>query len=260
MATEVVEPPRRNWMTPAQALRAARALGGAIRDPDRTDLIGEFIAATSGASGAELYDELMADPEARAILEEGRDLESTLSDRESLAAMPPGSLGRTYHAWTSERDFDAEGIANAIRKQVPRDLGGPFPTLAARVVDQHDLWHVLNGWDSDIHGELHLLGFSHAQLGGRGWIWLARLAVFFLSSAGSSESRRYLETAIARGRKARTLAGVDWEAMLPLPLEEVRLRLGIDPPVPYERLEPADAQRLRAKSPVLRLLNTVLPA
>lgn len=260
MEAGILEPPRRRWVTPADWFRALRALGGAIRDPDRTDLIGEFIAATSGSSGAELYDALMADPEARAILEEGRDLKAALSDRDALAAMPSGSLGRSYFEWTAQRDFDAEGIADAISKQVPRDLGGPFPTLASRVVDQHDLWHVLNGWDSDIHGELHLLGFSHVQLGGRGWLILARLAVFFLSSAGRADSADYLKNAMARGRKARTLAGVDWEAMLPLPLTEVRSRLGIDEPVPYDRLEQADVARLRAQSPVLRVLHTVLPA
>ncbi|MDH3686030.1 MAG: Coq4 family protein [Myxococcales bacterium] len=260
MEMEVVEPPRRRWMTPADVWRAMRALGGVIRDADRTDLIGEFIAATSGDSGARLYDELMADPEARAILEEGRDLEATLNDREALAAMPPGSLGRTYYEWTAQRDFDAAGIADAIRKQVPRNLGGPFATMAARVVDQHDLWHVLNGWDSDIHGEVHLLGFSYAQLGGRGWWILGRLAVFFLSSAGRSDTAGYFENAIARGHEARTLAGVDWEAMLPLPLEGVRGRLGIDEPAPYERLDQSDAKQLRTKSPMLRILNTVLPA
>jgi ubiquinone biosynthesis protein COQ4 len=260
MGTEIMEPPRRRWVTPADMLRAIRALGGAIRGPDRTDLIGEFISATSGSSGAQLYDELMADPEARAILEESRDLKATLSDREALAAMPLGSLGRAYFEWTDQHDFDAEGIADAIRKQVPRDLGGPFATLSARVVDQHDLWHVLNGWDSDIHGEVHLLGFSYAQLGGRGWLLLGRLAVFFLSSAGRSDTAGYLKNAIERGRKAPTLAGVDWEAMLPLPLEEVRRRLGVDDPTPYERLDRAEIQRLRAKSPVLRFLNTVLPA
>lgn len=260
MDTAIVEPPRRRRVTPSDVFRALRALGGVIRDPDRTDLIGEFIASTSGSSGLRLYDEIMADPQARAILEAGRDLEVTLSDREALAAMPPGSLGRAYFEWTSQRDFDAAGIADAISKQVPRNLGGPFPTFAARVVDQHDLWHVLNGWDSDIHGELHLLGFSYAQLGGYGWLWLGRLAVFFLSSAGRSDSARYLKSAIARGRKARTLAGVDWEAMLPLPLEEVRLRLGVDDPIPYERLERADVERLREQSRVLRLLNSALPA
>lgn len=33
--------------------------------------------------------------------------------------------------------------------------------MHARVVDMHELWHVLNGWDDDIRGELHLLGYSY---------------------------------------------------------------------------------------------------
>ncbi len=255
---EAVEPPRSGWMTPRDLFRAMGALGGAIRDPDRTDLIGEFIASTSGSSGIRLYDELMADPAARAILLEGRDLEATLSDRDALAAMPDGSLGRAYYDWTEARDFDAEGIAEAISKQVPRDLGGPFATFAARVVDQHDLWHVLNGWDSDIHGEVHLLGFSYAQLGGRGWWILGRLAVLFLGSAGRQDTAGYFRHAMERGREARTLAGVDWEAMLPRPLEEVRRRLGIAEPVSYARLERADVERLRGRSPVLRGLRRLL--
>ncbi len=260
MATEPVEPPPRGWVTPADLVRAMRALGGVIRDPDRTDLIGEFITSLSGSSGVRLYHEVIADPEARAILEEGRNLKETLSNRAALAAMPADSLGRAYFEWTSKRDFDAEGIADAVREQVPRTLGGPFPTLAARVVDMHDLWHVLNGWDSDIHGEIHLLGFSYGQLGSYGWFVLGRVAVLFLSSGGRSDSAGYFRHAIARGRKARTLAGVDWEAMLPLPLEEVRRRLQVDEPVPYNRLERADLERIRNESPVLRFLHQVLPA
>lgn len=257
---ESAEMPQAGWVSPRDWVRALRALGGVIRNPDRTDLIGEFISSVSGSSGMRLYADVMSDPEARAILMEGRDLKATLSDRESLAAMPVGSLGRTYFEWTERRDFDAEGIADAISKQVPRDLDGPVATLAARVVDQHDLWHVLNGWDSDVHGEVHLLGFSYAQLGGRGWWILGRLAVFFLASAGRKDSAGYFRHAMARGRDARMLAGVEWEAMLPRPLEEVRRSLGIDAPVPYEKLDRADVERLRGESPVLRFLNHVLGA
>lgn len=264
MAVESIEPPLRGGVTPADLVRAMRALGGAIRDPDRTDLIGEFIHSLSGSSRVKLHRDVMADPKARAILEQGCDLEAALSDRAALAALPAGSLGRAYFEWTAQRNFDAQGIAEAIRKQAPRELGGPFPTLAARVVDMHDLWHVLNGWDSDIHGELHLLGFSYAQLGSYGWLVLGRLTVLFLSSGGRSESAGYFRNAIARGRKARLLAGVDWESMLPLPLplplEEVRRRLEIDELVPYDRLERADIDRVRQKSPILRFLNQVLPA
>jgi ubiquinone biosynthesis protein COQ4 len=260
MLTESVEPPLRGWVTPADLGRALRALGGVIRDPDRTDLIGEFIGSLSGPSSVRLYRRLMADPGARAILEQGRDLKATLSDRVALAKMPAGSLGRAYFEWTAKRDFDADGIADAISKQVPRELGGPYVTMAARVVDMHDLWHVLNGWDSDILGELHLLGYSYAQLDAYAWLFLGRLAALFLASGGRADSAEYLQNAIARGRKASLLAGVDWEAMLPLPVDEVRRRLDVGTPQPYEKLDQAAIERVRDNSRLLRLLDSVLPA
>jgi len=252
------QPPGR--VTTADVLHAIRALGGIIRDPNRTDLIGEFIASLTGPSALQLFHAVCQDPVGKAILEEGRDLHKTLSDRVALAALPLGSLGRTYFEWTATRDFDADGIADAISGQVARDLAGPFPTMAARIVDMHDLWHVLNDWDSDIHGEIHLLGYSYAQLGGYAWLFLALLALPLLASGGRFEAPGYLRNAIRRGRRATLLVAVDWEAMLPLPLDEVRRRLNVDDPVPYRKLEFAEIERIRAKSPVIRFLQSLLPA
>jgi len=251
---------RRGRVTPADVAHAMKALGGVIRDPDRTDLIGEFIGSLSGPSAQRVFEAVWADPVGRAILEEGRDLRATLSDREALAAMPPGSLGRAYCEWTATHAFDADGIADAVSGQIARDFADPQATLGARVVDMHDLWHVVNGWDSDIHRELHLLGYSYAQLGGWAWLILARLAVVLLASGGRREGRGYLRTAIERGRRAHLLPAADWEALLPLPLPEVRRRLGVDEPVPYRKLEFAEAAEIRAKSPVVRFLQAVLPA
>lgn len=251
---------RRGWVTPSDVVHALGALGGVIRDPNRTDLIGEFISSLSGPSGKRLFDAVWDEPVGRAILEEGRDLRATLSDRAALAALPTGSLGRTYYEWTATRQLDADGIADAVSGRVPRDLADPYATLAARVVDMHDLWHVVNGWDSDIHGELHLLGYSYAQLGGYAWYLLARLAVVLLATGGRREGAGYLRNAIDRGRRASLLAAADWEALLPLPLAEVRRRLGVDDPVPYRKLDFDEAAEIRAKSPVLRFLSSVLPA
>lgn len=240
--------------------RALEALRGLTRDPNRTDLVGAFIGSLTGPSAADLFERVWDDPVGREILEEGRDLRRTLSDREALASLPPGSLGRAYHEWTAARDFTAEGIADAIRAQVPRDLNSPEATMAARVVDMHDLWHVLNGWDSDIHGELHLLGYSYAQLGAYAWLALGLLGNLSLVLGGRFESVGYVRNAIARGRRAGLLVAVDWEAMLPLPIEEVRRRVGVDEPVPYQRLTWNDLERIRRESPVYRLLARVLPA
>lgn len=250
----------RGRVSPADVMHALGALGGVIRDPKRTDLIGEFIGSLTGPSAEQLFQAVWNDPLGRAILEEGRDLRATLSDRAALAALPPGSLGRTYFEWTATHAFDADGIADAVSGRVSRDLGGPFPTMATRIVDMHDLWHVLNDWDSDIHGELHLLGYSYAQLGGYAWLFLALLAILLLASAGRFEGVGYLRNAIDRGRRAELLVAADWEALLPLPLAEVRQRLGVDAPVPYRKLDFAEAEHIRRKSPVVRFLHAVIPA
>lgn len=240
--------------------RALGALREIARDPDRTDAVGEFIASLTGPSADDLLGRVWDDPVGRRLLEEGRDLSRSLRDRARLAALPEGTLGRTYHDWTQKRDFTAEGIATAISEQVPRTLGDPAATMAARIVDMHDLWHVLNGWDSDIHGELHLLGFSYAQLGAWAWLGLGMLANLTLVLAGRFEGLGYLWESIRRGRAAGLLVAVDWEEMLRLPVGEVRRRLGIPEPVPYTRLDQAELQRIARNSPVHRFLRAVLPA
>jgi len=250
----------KSWVGPRDLATALAALGEIARDPDRTDKIGEFIATLTGPSADVLFGKVWDDPSGRAILEEGRDLRATLGNRAYLASLPAGSFGRTYFEWTAARDFTAEGIAEAISAQVPRTLSDPGATLATRIVDMHDLWHVLNGWDSDILGEMHLLGYSFAQLGAYSWLALGVLANVPLVLAGRFDGVGCLWRAIGRGRSASLLVAVDWEAMLPLPLDEVRRRLEVAPPEPYERLTFAEMKTMGDRSPLVRLLRAVLPA
>ena len=225
----------RGWVHPRDILKAFSALGGLRKDPDRTDLVGEFIGSLTGPSADRLFHKVWNDPVGRPILQEKRDLSATLANRHYLSTLPLGSLGRAYFDWTSTRDFTAEGLAGEISNQVGRELNNPRDAMGARVVDMHDLWHVLNGWDSDIFGEIHLLGYSYAQLGGWAWLILGLIANGLLAIKGRFEGIGYLRNAVRRGRKASLLVAVDWEAMLPLPLDEVRQMLSITAPEPYRR-------------------------
>ena len=148
---------KRGWTHPRDILKAFSTLGELTKDPNRTDLIGDFIGLLSGPSSDRLLRKVWNDPMGRSILEEGPDLRATLADRTYLSSLPAGSLGRTYFDWTSTRNFTADGIAQEVSKQVGRESKDPRSNMSARVVDMHDLWHVLNGWDSDIYGEVHLL-------------------------------------------------------------------------------------------------------
>lgn len=247
----------RKWVGLSDMKRALRALAGVSKDPNRTDLVGVFIGSLTGPSAHTLFVKVWNDPIGRTLLEEGRDLGRTLGDRSYLSSLPQGTFGRAYYDWTADRNYTAEGIADAISSQVPRNLGGPGPTMAARVVDMHDLWHVLNGWDTDILGEVHLLGYSHAQLGAYVWLLLGLLANIPLVLGGRFDGLKYLRDSIRRGKKAKLLAAVDWEAMLPLPLDEVRQRLSIDQPTAYRKLSYEDLDELRRSAPVHRFLRAV---
>lgn len=99
-----------------------------------------------------------------------------------------------------------------------------------RLRDSHDLWHVLSGYGRDSVGEASVMAFSYGitRVRGMGLIALA---------AGTQGSRRfpyywqrYLLKAWRRGRRARSVLSADYEALLPLPLPEVRRRLGVEPP------------------------------
>ncbi|MFM7737648.1 MAG: Coq4 family protein [Alphaproteobacteria bacterium] len=248
----------KSWIGPSDVAKALAALGEVAVDPERTDKVGEFIGTLTGPSADELFGRIWDDPVGRAILLEGRDLRATLVDRERLAAMPEGSLGRAYFDWTAPREFTADGIAAAIEAQVPRSLSDPGATMATRVVDMHDLWHVLNGWDSDIMGEIHLLGYSYAQLGAWAWLALGVLANLPLVLSGRFDGIGCLRESVRRGRTASLLPAADWEAMLPLPIEEVRRRLGIEAPVPYERLRFDELRDLGSHNPLVRLLSSAL--
>jgi ubiquinone biosynthesis protein COQ4 len=237
----------KSWIGPAEVAKALAALRVVARDPDRTDKIGEFIGTLTGPSADILFGKIWSDPIGRVLLEEGRDLGATLGNRGYLASLPDGSLGRAYFEWTARRDFTAEGIAEAIRSQVPRELVDPGSTMAARIVDMHDLWHVLNGWDSDILGEVHLLGYSYAQLGAYAWLMLGLLANLPLVLSGRFDGIICLRRAIRRGRSAALLPAVDWEAMLPLPLDEVRRHLRVSAPEPYRRLEVRELKAIRRR-------------
>lgn len=226
----------KGWVHPRDIFKAFATLGEISKDPDRTDLIGEFLGLLTGPSSERLFRNVWNDPTGRTILREGRDLRATLADRSYLASLPAGSLGTAYFEWTSARELTADGLAHEVSNQVNRELNDPRSNMAARVVDMHDLWHVLNGWDSDIYGEMHLLGYSYAQLGGWAWLMLAMIANAILATRGRFEGFGYLRNAIRRGRKATLLVAVDWEAMLPLPLEDVRSQLSISDTEPYERL------------------------
>jgi ubiquinone biosynthesis protein COQ4 len=93
----------------------------------------------------------------------------------------------------------------------------------------HDLWHVLTGYGTDELGEAALVAFSEAQIPNRSFPILLVAAAWMGPKSWSLAWPRYLARAYRRGRRAKLLTAAPFEELLPLPVPEVRRRLGIEP-------------------------------
>jgi ubiquinone biosynthesis protein COQ4 len=237
--------------------RARRALKNLIANPERTDQVFEIVRALSGRTDVRNFARLLDEPDGLRLLSERPDLLAALGDREALARLPEGSLGRAYLAFMVAGDLTAGGLVDASM-QGDTDARMGYSVEATwffdRLRDMHDVWHVLTGYGRDEAGEAANLAFTFGQIGNWG-IGLIVLAAAVLGPRGDRFSwQLYLFKAWRRGRRARWLPGVRYEQLLALPLADVRARLGIDPPeiahpegvvvANREDLDPADKARL----------------
>lgn len=163
----------------------------------------------------------------------GRYTDPVLAARfRALAQLPEGTLGRQLFA-----DLTARGL------NFPGEPGG----LPERML-HHDLMHVANGYSTEPAGECEIAGFYAGSCPGDPFTFIVIvLASFHLGlpvspaaitpARGAFDPARVL-AAFLRGRRLRVDVMGPWDywALMPLPLAEVRIQLGIaDPP----ELEPA---------------------
>jgi ubiquinone biosynthesis protein COQ4 len=242
------QPPRAkpNRIRPLAALRALRALarsGG-------TDYAqaAAFMAATEGASGQRGFARFQASAGGARLLRERPALRTVLGgDRHALAAMPPGSLGRGYHAFMVAHGFSVDGMAELGHAGGARPMAEDETWFAERMNTLHDVRHVVAGYAAAPLGELCLLAFRCAQSWHPG---MAFFAVAWGIKTARAEPGQPILAAVRegyrRGRRAVWLDDLDWEALLPWPLATVRARLGLAPPAIYDRIA---ATRARVADP-----------
>lgn len=217
--------PRPDW---ARALRDARAL---VADGDRTELAFRVQRAVD----PELHDRtlhlMLEHPEGRRVFHEQPTLRDALDDRDALAKLPEGSLGRAYLAHLEEHGLEPTKLI-ALGEQEDHRPAADDPDLhwwAERSRLSHDLWHVVSGYSASGDGEAALLCFSHGQIGGRANAILSLLANLRLTREQGLGAAARAIRAWRRGRTATCLGALPWEALLQEPLEEVRRAAGIPP-------------------------------
>ena len=220
---------------PLLALNAMRRL---LRNPEQTEEVFTIIRALSGRALEKGFERFKTLPMGQRILQERRDLLSTLLDRDALRSLPEHTLGRHYLAFVERENISADGLVAASDKEanlsaLPDDLA----RFGARQRDMHDLWHTLSDYGRDELGEACLLAFTYAQTKNRGVGFICLIGCFKLSQRYGSGVFSAAFRAYRDGRRAAWLPGQDWEAKLAQPIGKGRSELGLRPPERYQRLK-----------------------
>lgn len=225
--------PGREWRT------AYRALRNLLADKDDTGEVFEIMRALNGASTRDGYLRLLSTAEGGRIAYERTELAPLLTDRAWLATLPDDSLGAAYARFTAAASISPQGLVD-VSSRVMMEMEHPVAWFGRRTRDAHDLWHVLTGYGTDSLGEACLVAFSYAQTRSLGWAFIAVGAA--LKSRQAPEPYPYARAiweGFGRGKRAAWIAGHDYRALLPLPLEDARARLGLTPAALYESIPEA---------------------
>ncbi len=232
---EIPPAPRRGS---AQWKRGLHYLQALMEEPDATANAMDLQFALGSHDLERQFQRLASSEAGRRLLTERPDLLARIGDREQLAALPEGSVGRALLAYFERFDFDPRSLIElwrGVEARWEREEGEPpvdelRSWYRERSLLLHDFFHVLSGYDADQLGEATLLAFTLGQLPGR----VNRV----LTIGASVEVMRvlgrrwlpYVYRAWRRGRRAGWLHEVAWERMLARPLDEVRRELRIEAP------------------------------
>ena len=157
---------------------------------------------------------------------------------ESLARCPAGSLGGEFHVLIVGNGFDLEVLD---RKALGLDkLAPPLDYLNARILQCHDLWHIVGGYQTTALHEVAISGFQLGQFGhhySSMFLAMALTRVAFERPEGGAIMLPTILSAWTHGRRTPPLLGVNWPSVWDKPLDQVRAKLGV---APYASPFPAD--------------------
>jgi ubiquinone biosynthesis protein COQ4 len=217
-----------------------RQLPKLILEPEDTKAAMTFYKAAGGRAISDaMLEHLQSLEEGRRLLSDRPDVFDVLTDRERLRALPPDTLGHRYVAWADRTGIYPEGlVAMGHELGVLSDLpDGTVGYLERRQQVLHDLYHVLTGYQTDPAGEVALLRFSAIQERNRAMSIISFLGQIIFVIHGRFDLFRLRRHASERARRAPLLILQDWEELVSLPLDEVRMRLHLHPAPDYEPLE-----------------------
>lgn len=218
--------------------KALKHMNRLLADKEDTAQVFHIIEALNGDNLRRIFMRSLSTPEGQARLKERRSLPELLDDHAGLGELPQGSVGRTYIDFMTREGLTAAGLVEEsnIRTQGQPEYNDDLEWFGQRLRDTHDMFHVLSGYGRDGLGEAALLAFTHGQHGGRGIIFISKMAFRKMRKEmpRSIDLKAVYDEAHHNGKIAKHIVDQDILALLNEPLEDVRARLNIKPPVAYK--------------------------
>ncbi len=219
---------------PIESVRAVVAL---VKNPDDTAQVFRLVSALGGTSTA-LVRTFVSSTGGQRLLRERPDVRAFLDDRDALARLPEGSLGRAYLDFMKSDRLDSAFLVEIDRRENPsrQQQTEEERWIGERLRDTHDLWHALTGYGGDVLGESALLAFSFTQT--RAAMFGILASVAWVRSE-DEDARRIILDGFSRGLSAAWLPALPWEELLAEPVSELRRRLRVGEPRCYTPLRTA---------------------
>ena len=149
---------------------------------------------------------------------------------EQLASEPPGSLAREFHDLILDNKFDLEVLDRD-------DLGlsalpAPLAFLNTRILQSHDLWHIIAGYETTALHEVAISAFQLAQFGHSYSAQFLPIP-FGAAALGPRKGFRIVADTVfsawRHGRETPPLMLIDWEEEWGRPAADLRDAFDIEP-------------------------------
>jgi len=159
------------------------------------------------------------------------------TDLDELGACPAPSLGQTLYRMIVDQGYDLEVLdREAIALSA---LPCSLRYLNTRILQMHDVWHLVAGYETTASHELAISAFQLAQFGhNSSAMFLATITTISctLQRAGFPVLMQLTAEGWRHGRETPPMMDIQWEAEWDKPIEEIRKTYAI--PV-YQSVLPA---------------------
>ena len=153
-----------------------------------------------------------------------------LTDIDALGRLPEGSLGNELYRMLVDNNFDAEVLDREVI-----GLANLTPALRyvnTRILQMHDVWHLVAGYQTTSLHEIAISAFQLAQFGHNySSMFLATVATMSCckTPAGFGLLMQNITEAWRHGRGTPALMPIQWESEWHETSEQIRARHGITP-------------------------------